>query len=68
MNSVHLMGTVTFITQALAMAIQEAKQQHPDMLVTKAVVVRETESPNEEQHRTSEVRTELHVNITVMTP
>uniref|UniRef100_A0A4W5P8H4 FERM domain-containing protein n=1 Tax=Hucho hucho TaxID=62062 RepID=A0A4W5P8H4_9TELE len=54
--------------QALAMAIQEAKQQHPDMLVTKAVVVRETESPTEEQHRTSEVRTELHVNITVMTP
>uniref|UniRef100_A0A673WBD7 FERM domain-containing protein n=1 Tax=Salmo trutta TaxID=8032 RepID=A0A673WBD7_SALTR len=40
--------------QALAMAIQEAKQQHPDMLVTKAVVVRETESPNEDQHRTSE--------------
>lgn len=35
------------------MAIQEAKQQHPDMLVTKAVVIRETESPNEEeqQHR-----------------
>uniref|UniRef100_A0A8C8EYP1 FERM domain-containing protein n=1 Tax=Oncorhynchus tshawytscha TaxID=74940 RepID=A0A8C8EYP1_ONCTS len=41
--------------QALAMAIQEAKQQHPDMLVTKAVVVRETESPTEEQHRKSEV-------------
>nr|XP_046198796.1 band 4.1-like protein 1 isoform X6 [Oncorhynchus gorbuscha] len=40
--------------QALAMAIQEAKQQHPDMLVTKAVVVRETESPTEEQHRKSE--------------
>ncbi|XP_036416093.1 band 4.1-like protein 1 isoform X2 [Colossoma macropomum] len=40
--------------QALAMAIQEAKQQHPDMLVTKAVVVRETESPSEEKHRTSE--------------
>lgn len=39
--------------QALAMAIQEAKQQHPDMLVTKAVVIRETESPTEEeqQHR-----------------
>ncbi|KAM8867408.1 uncharacterized protein ACB058_005445 isoform 3-T3 [Synchiropus picturatus] len=38
--------------QALAMAIQEAKQQHPDMLVTKAVVIRETESPSEElQHR-----------------
>uniref|UniRef100_A0A8C7LS92 FERM domain-containing protein n=1 Tax=Oncorhynchus mykiss TaxID=8022 RepID=A0A8C7LS92_ONCMY len=41
--------------QALAMAIQEAKQQHPDMLVTKAVVVRETESPTEEHHRKSEV-------------
>uniref|UniRef100_A0A674DTM4 Band 4.1-like protein 1 n=1 Tax=Salmo trutta TaxID=8032 RepID=A0A674DTM4_SALTR len=41
--------------QALAMAIQEAKQQHPDMLVTKAVVVRETESPAKEQHRKSEV-------------
>ncbi|XP_041945113.1 protein 4.1-like isoform X8 [Alosa sapidissima] len=39
--------------QALAMAIQEAKQQHPDMLVTKAVVVRETES-SEEKHRTPE--------------
>uniref|UniRef100_A0A3P8ZDN8 FERM domain-containing protein n=1 Tax=Esox lucius TaxID=8010 RepID=A0A3P8ZDN8_ESOLU len=36
--------------QALAMAIQEAKQQHPDMLVTKAVVVRETESPTKEEH------------------
>ncbi|XP_059183755.1 protein 4.1-like isoform X7 [Centropristis striata] len=34
--------------QALAMAIQEAKQQHPDMLVTKAVVIRETDSPTEE--------------------
>ncbi|XP_076864008.1 uncharacterized protein LOC143516331 isoform X2 [Brachyhypopomus gauderio] len=40
--------------QALAIAIQEAKQQHPDMLVTKAVVVRETESSSEEKHRTSE--------------
>ncbi|KAL2090775.1 hypothetical protein ACEWY4_013038 [Coilia grayii] len=39
--------------QALAMAIQEAKQQHPDMLVTKAVVVRETES-SEGKHRTLE--------------
>uniref|UniRef100_A0A8C6UAM2 FERM domain-containing protein n=1 Tax=Neogobius melanostomus TaxID=47308 RepID=A0A8C6UAM2_9GOBI len=37
--------------QALAMAIQEAKQQHPDMLVTKAVVIRETDSPTDE-HRT----------------
>ncbi|XP_055366162.1 band 4.1-like protein 1 isoform X9 [Betta splendens] len=33
--------------QALAIAIQEAKQQHPDMQVTKAVVVRETESSSE---------------------
>ncbi|XP_051966937.1 uncharacterized protein LOC127632407 isoform X2 [Xyrauchen texanus] len=40
--------------QALAMAIQEAKQQHPDMLVTKAVVVRETDSSYAEKHRTSE--------------
>ncbi|KAG7478070.1 hypothetical protein MATL_G00076490 [Megalops atlanticus] len=40
--------------QALAMAIQEAKQQHPDMLVTKAVVVRETESSSEEKQRKSE--------------
>ncbi|XP_072307977.1 band 4.1-like protein 1 isoform X9 [Eucyclogobius newberryi] len=39
--------------QALAMAIQEAKQQHPDMQVTKAVVIRETDSPTDElQHRT----------------
>ncbi|XP_062871037.1 band 4.1-like protein 1 [Trichomycterus rosablanca] len=36
--------------QALAMAIQEAKQQHPDMLVTKAVVVRETESSTQDPH------------------
>nr|XP_054604308.1 band 4.1-like protein 1 isoform X7 [Nothobranchius furzeri] len=40
--------------QALAMAIQEAKQQHPDMLVTKAVVIRESESPTEELQRKSE--------------
>nr|XP_061814097.1 band 4.1-like protein 1 [Nerophis lumbriciformis] len=41
--------------QALAMAIQEAKQQHPDMLVTKAVVIRETESPTEDlQHKAKE--------------
>ncbi|XP_077398394.1 band 4.1-like protein 1 isoform X2 [Vanacampus margaritifer] len=36
--------------QALAIAIQEARQQHPDMQVTKAVVVRETESSTEERH------------------
>ncbi|XP_063766355.1 protein 4.1-like isoform X3 [Eleginops maclovinus] len=40
--------------QALAMAIQEAKQQHPDMLVTKAVVIRETESPTEEMQHHAE--------------
>ncbi|XP_029286839.1 band 4.1-like protein 1 isoform X3 [Cottoperca gobio] len=40
--------------QALAMAIQEAKQQHPDMLVTKAVVIRETESPTEEMQQQAE--------------
>ncbi|XP_051932008.1 band 4.1-like protein 1 isoform X2 [Hippocampus zosterae] len=39
--------------QALAMAIQEAKQQHPDMLVTKAVVIRETESPTEDPQQKS---------------
>ncbi|XP_010794971.1 band 4.1-like protein 1 [Notothenia coriiceps] len=41
--------------QALAMAIQEAKQQHPDMLVTKAVVIRETDSPTEEMQQHSEI-------------
>ncbi|XP_051788488.1 band 4.1-like protein 1 isoform X12 [Erpetoichthys calabaricus] len=40
--------------QALAMAIQEAKQQHPDMLVTKAVVVRETECTPHENPRKSQ--------------
>ncbi|XP_056896352.1 band 4.1-like protein 1 isoform X4 [Takifugu flavidus] len=39
--------------QALAIAIQEAKQQHPDMQVTKAIVVRETES-TEDRHGASE--------------
>uniref|UniRef100_A0AAV2LY61 FERM domain-containing protein n=1 Tax=Knipowitschia caucasica TaxID=637954 RepID=A0AAV2LY61_KNICA len=41
--------------QALAIAIQEARQQHPDMLVTKAVVVRETESSTEDRHGASEL-------------
>ncbi|XP_033484784.1 band 4.1-like protein 1 isoform X2 [Epinephelus lanceolatus] len=40
--------------QALAIAIQEAKQQHPDMQVTKAIVVRETESSTEDRHSASE--------------
>ncbi|XP_030067121.1 band 4.1-like protein 1 isoform X5 [Microcaecilia unicolor] len=37
--------------QALALAIKEAKLQHPDMLVTKAVVYRETESSLEEKEK-----------------
>uniref|UniRef100_A0A4W4F1K1 FERM domain-containing protein n=1 Tax=Electrophorus electricus TaxID=8005 RepID=A0A4W4F1K1_ELEEL len=41
--------------QALAMAIKEAKQQHPDMLVTKAIVVRETESSTQDPHEESKV-------------
>ncbi|XP_034551670.1 band 4.1-like protein 1 isoform X4 [Notolabrus celidotus] len=41
--------------QALAIAIQEARQQHPDMQVTKAVVVRETESSTEDRHGPSEL-------------
>ncbi|KAM9785625.1 band 4.1-like protein 1 [Neosynchiropus ocellatus] len=40
--------------QALAIAIQEARQQHPDMLVTKAVVVRETESSSEDRRGASQ--------------
>uniref|UniRef100_A0A3P9PSQ1 Band 4.1-like protein 1 n=1 Tax=Poecilia reticulata TaxID=8081 RepID=A0A3P9PSQ1_POERE len=39
--------------QALAIAIQEAKQQHPDMQVTKAVVIRETEPSAEDRHGTT---------------
>lgn len=47
---------ITLISlQALAIAIQEAKQQHPDMQVTKAVVVRETESSTENRLGASEV-------------
>ena len=52
--------------QALAMAIQEAKQQHPDMLVTKAVVIRETESPTEEMQQHSEVCDPYSVHSLVM--
>ncbi|XP_077191476.1 band 4.1-like protein 1 isoform X2 [Paroedura picta] len=37
--------------QALALAIKEAKLQHPDMLVTKAVVYRETEPSPEEKDK-----------------
>uniref|UniRef100_A0A3Q4M2E8 Erythrocyte membrane protein band 4.1 like 1 n=1 Tax=Neolamprologus brichardi TaxID=32507 RepID=A0A3Q4M2E8_NEOBR len=48
--------------QALAMAIQEAKQQHPDMLVTKAVVIRETESPTEEENKAARHQNEIQNN------
>lgn len=34
--------------QALALAIKEVRQQHPDMLVTKAVVYKESESESEQ--------------------
>ncbi|XP_064429194.1 band 4.1-like protein 1 isoform X15 [Mirounga angustirostris] len=37
--------------QALALAIKEAKLQHPDMLVTKAVVYRETDPSPEQRDR-----------------
>ncbi|XP_072592066.1 band 4.1-like protein 1 isoform X25 [Vulpes vulpes] len=37
--------------QALALAIKEAKLQHPDMLVTKAVVYRETDPSPEDRDR-----------------
>uniref|UniRef100_A0A2D4IZ10 Band 4.1 C-terminal domain-containing protein n=1 Tax=Micrurus lemniscatus lemniscatus TaxID=129467 RepID=A0A2D4IZ10_MICLE len=37
--------------QALALAIKEAKLQHPDMLVTKAVVYRETDPSPEEKDK-----------------
>uniref|UniRef100_F7CBA0 Erythrocyte membrane protein band 4.1 like 1 n=1 Tax=Macaca mulatta TaxID=9544 RepID=F7CBA0_MACMU len=42
--------------QALALAIKEAKLQHPDMLVTKAVVYRETDPSPEERDRKPQVR------------
>uniref|UniRef100_A0A8C6YW26 Erythrocyte membrane protein band 4.1 like 1 n=1 Tax=Nothoprocta perdicaria TaxID=30464 RepID=A0A8C6YW26_NOTPE len=40
--------------QALALAIKEAKLQHPDMLVTKAVVYRETEPSPEERDKNAD--------------
>ncbi|MBN3290819.1 EPB41 protein, partial [Polypterus senegalus] len=39
--------TTTQITKALAQAIKEAKEQHPDMSVTKVVVHQETEIAEE---------------------
>ncbi|KAA0706859.1 Band 4.1-like protein 1 [Triplophysa tibetana] len=51
--------------QALAMAIKEARQQHPDMLVTKAVVVRETESSTQDLHEESK---DGALSVNIMTP
>lgn len=48
------------------MAIQEAKQQHPDMLVTKAVVIRETESPTEELQQKAEVNISCYKNSVLL--
>uniref|UniRef100_A0A674JU02 Erythrocyte membrane protein band 4.1 like 1 n=1 Tax=Terrapene triunguis TaxID=2587831 RepID=A0A674JU02_9SAUR len=45
--------------QALALAIKEAKLQHPDMLVTKAVVYRETEPSPEERDKKPQVCIEV---------
>lgn len=42
------------------MAIKEAKLQHPDMLVTKAVVYRETDPSPEERDRKPQVRFRRH--------
>ncbi|XP_026642878.1 band 4.1-like protein 1 isoform X12 [Microtus ochrogaster] len=42
--------------QALALAIKEAKLQHPDMLVTKAVVYRETDPSPEERDKKPQVQ------------
>ncbi|KAM6319079.1 band 4.1-like protein 1 [Podargus strigoides] len=50
--------------QALALAIKEAKLQHPDMLVTKAVVYRETEPSPEERDK----KPQLQVLIGVAAP
>lgn len=54
--SYQVLIQLTLFLQALAIAIQEAKQQHPDMQVTKAIVVRETESSTEDRHGASEVQ------------
>uniref|UniRef100_A0A8B9S9P0 Erythrocyte membrane protein band 4.1 like 1 n=1 Tax=Apteryx owenii TaxID=8824 RepID=A0A8B9S9P0_APTOW len=45
--------------QALALAIKEAKLQHPDMLVTKAVVYRETEPSPEERDKKPQVESSI---------
>lgn len=46
------------------MAIKEAKLQHPDMLVTKAVVYRETEPSPEEKDKKPQVCLDVIVRQT----
>ncbi|XP_045300693.1 band 4.1-like protein 1 isoform X7 [Leopardus geoffroyi] len=50
--------------QALALAIKEAKLQHPDMLVTKAVVYRETDPSPEERDR----KPQKNIRMRITTP
>uniref|UniRef100_A0A8C5W083 Erythrocyte membrane protein band 4.1 like 1 n=1 Tax=Microcebus murinus TaxID=30608 RepID=A0A8C5W083_MICMU len=52
--------------QALALAIKEAKLQHPDMLVTKAVVYRETDpSPEERDKKPQSLSLSQSLDVTV---
>ncbi|POI27444.1 hypothetical protein CIB84_008806 [Bambusicola thoracicus] len=51
------------MSDALALAIKEAKLQHPDMLVTKAVVYRETEPSPEERDKKPQVCGEVIRNL-----
>ncbi|XP_014396918.1 PREDICTED: band 4.1-like protein 1 isoform X4 [Myotis brandtii] len=50
--------------QALALAIKEAKLQHPDMLVTKAVVYRETDPSPEERDKKPQGTNFVHEDFT----
>ncbi|XP_058541457.1 band 4.1-like protein 1 isoform X2 [Neofelis nebulosa] len=52
--------------QALALAIKEAKLQHPDMLVTKAVVYRETDPSPEERDRKPQRNTRMWITTPFM--
>ncbi|XP_043458426.1 band 4.1-like protein 1 isoform X25 [Prionailurus bengalensis] len=52
--------------QALALAIKEAKLQHPDMLVTKAVVYRETDPSPEERDRKPQKNTRMWITTPFM--
>lgn len=40
---------ILFLLQALAQAIKEAKEQHPDMSITRVVVHKETEVTEEDE-------------------